>query len=66
MISGIAPVVDHATVNDWWFISCYEGVEKVPHSLHQKAKTEEEASQELTAIETDMATFEKDKVSYDS
>ncbi|MDN5542432.1 MAG: DUF808 domain-containing protein, partial [Acinetobacter sp.] len=42
---------------------CYEGVEKVLHSLHhKKAKTEEEASQELTAIETDMATFEKDKV----
>ena len=42
---------------------CYEGVEKVLHSLHhKKAKTEEEASQELAAIETDMATFEKDKV----
>jgi predicted DNA repair protein MutK len=38
-------------------------VEKVLHSLqHKKAKTKEAAEAEFTAIETDLAKFEKDKV----
>lgn len=42
---------------------CYEGVEKVLHSLkHRKAKTEEAAQTELNAIETDLVKFEKDKI----
>ena len=42
---------------------CYEGVEKVLHSLHhKKAKTEDAAKEELQTIETDLATFEKDKI----
>ena len=42
---------------------CYEGVEKVLHSLqHKKAHNEQEAAAELTHIETDLAAFEKDKI----
>lgn len=42
---------------------CYEGVEKVLHSLqHKKAQTEDVASQEMQQIETDLVTFEKEKV----
>lgn len=42
---------------------CYEGVEKVLHSLHhKKAKTYEAAEVEKTVIETDLASFEKQKV----
>ena len=63
LISVVAPWLITPLLMIGGFFLCYEGVEKVLHSLHhKKAKTEEEASQELTAIETDMATFEKDKV----
>ena len=42
---------------------CYEGVEKVIHSLyHKKAKTPEEASEELQEVEVDLTKFEKEKV----
>ena len=42
---------------------CYEGIEKVIHSVqHKKAKTEQAAQQELEQIETDLETFEKDKI----
>ena len=42
---------------------CYEGVEKVLHSLHhKKAKTKEEAKDELQTIEIDLVNFEKDKI----
>ena len=63
LISVVAPWLITPLLMLGGLFLCYEGVEKVLHSLHhKKAKTEEEASQELTAIETDMATFEKDKV----
>ena len=63
LISVVAPWLITPLLMIGGLFLCYEGVEKVVHSLHhKKAKTEEEASQELTAIETDMATFEKDKV----
>lgn len=42
---------------------CYEGVEKVIHTIqHKKAKTAEAAEEEKNAIEVDLATFEKEKV----
>ena len=63
LISVVAPWLITPLLMIGGLFLCYEGVEKVLDSLHhKKAKTEEEASQELTAIETDMATFEKDKV----
>ena len=63
LISVVAPWLITPLLMIGGLFLCYEGVEKVLHSLHhKKAKTEGEASQELTAIETDMATFEKDKV----
>lgn len=63
LISVVAPWLITPLLMIGGLFLCYEGVEKVLHSLHhKKAKTEEEASRELTAIETDMATFEKDKV----
>ena len=63
LISVVAPWLITPLLMIGGLFLCYEGVEKVLHSLHhKKAKTEEEASQELTAIETDMATFENDKV----
>lgn len=63
LISVVAPWLITPLLMIGGLFLCYEGVEKVLHSLHhKKAKTEEEAGQELTAIETDMATFEKDKV----
>ncbi|QEK35085.1 DUF808 domain-containing protein [Acinetobacter johnsonii] len=63
LISVVAPWLITPLLMIGGLFLCYEGGEKVLHSLHhKKAKTEEEASQELTAIETDMATFEKDKV----
>ena len=63
LISVVAPWLITPLLMIGGLFLCYEGVEKVLHRLHhKKAKTEEEASQELAAIETDMATFEKDKV----
>lgn len=42
---------------------CYEGVEKVIHSVqHKKAKTIEEADAELTRVAGDIAQYEKEKI----
>lgn len=42
---------------------CYEGVEKVLHTImHKKASTSEEAKTELENEELDLATFEKEKI----
>lgn len=42
---------------------CYEGVEKVLHTIqHKKAKTAEAAEEEKNAIEVDLVTFEKEKI----
>ncbi len=63
LISVVAPWLINPLLMIGGLFLCYEGVEKVLHSLHhEKAKTEEEASIELEVIETDLATFEKDKV----
>lgn len=42
---------------------CYEGVEKVLHTLqHKKSETVEDAEQEKAFLETDLASLEKEKV----
>ncbi|WP_010113846.1 DUF808 domain-containing protein [Acinetobacter sp. P8-3-8] len=63
LISVVAPWLINPLLMIGGLFLCYEGVEKVLHSLHhKKAKTEEAAHQEMEQIETDLATFEKDKI----
>ena len=63
LISVVAPWLINPLLMIGGLILCYEGVEKVLHSLqHKKAKTGEAAQEELEQIETDLATFEKDKI----
>lgn len=63
LISVVAPWLINPLLMIGGLFLCYEGVEKVLHSLqHKKATTQEEAEAELNAIETDLAQFEKDKI----
>ena len=63
LISVVAPWLITPLLMIGGLFLCYEGVEKVLHSLqHKKAKTKEAAEAEFTAIETDLAKFEKDNV----
>ncbi|MCV2444460.1 DUF808 domain-containing protein [Acinetobacter bereziniae] len=63
LISVVAPWLINPLLMIGGLFLCYEGVEKVLHSLkHKKATTEEGAQQELEQIETDLATFEKEKI----
>lgn len=63
LISVVAPWLITPLLMIGGLFLCYEGVEKVLHSLHhKKANTEEAAQSELMAIETDLVTFEKEKV----
>ncbi|MCX5469354.1 DUF808 domain-containing protein [Acinetobacter nematophilus] len=63
LISVVAPWLINPLLMIGGLFLCYEGVEKVLHSLkHKKASTEEAAQEELTQIETDLATFEKEKI----
>ena len=63
VISLVAPWLINPLLMLGGLFLCYEGVEKVLHSLqHKKAHNEQEAAAELTHIETDLAAFEKDKV----
>ncbi|QDK98500.1 DUF808 domain-containing protein [Acinetobacter tandoii] len=63
LISVVAPWLINPLLMIGGLFLCYEGVEKVLHSLqHRKAKDEKEAEQELQSIETDIATFEKEKI----
>ncbi|MFW1850842.1 DUF808 domain-containing protein [Acinetobacter guillouiae] len=63
LISVVAPWLINPLLMIGGLFLCYEGVEKVLHSLqHKKAKTGEAAQEELQQIETDLATFEKDKI----
>jgi len=63
LISVVAPWLINPLLMIGGLFLCYEGVEKVLHSLqHKKAKTGEAAQEELEQIETDLATFEKDKI----
>ena len=63
LISVIAPWLINPLLMIGGLFLCYEGVEKVLHSLqHKKATTEEAAEAEFNAIETDLAKFEKEKI----
>ncbi|CAB1215744.1 DUF808 domain-containing protein [Acinetobacter bouvetii] len=63
LISVVAPWLINPLLMIGGLFLCYEGVEKVLHSLqHKKAKTEEAAEAEFNAIETDLAKFEKEKI----
>lgn len=63
LISVIAPWLISPLLMLGGLFLCYEGVEKVLHSLHKKkAKSVEDASEQLIETETDLATFEKEKV----
>lgn len=63
LISVVAPWLINPLLMVGGLFLCYEGVEKVLHSLkHRQAKTEEAAEAELNAIETDLVKFEKDKI----
>ena len=63
LISVVAPWLITPLLMIGGLFLCYEGVEKVLHSLHhKKSKTEEVAREEMTHIETDLVTFEKEKV----
>ncbi|WP_151823873.1 DUF808 domain-containing protein [Acinetobacter bereziniae] len=63
LISVVAPWLINPLLMIGGLFLCYEGVEKVLHSLkHKKATTEEAAQQEFEQIETDLATFEKEKI----
>lgn len=63
LISVVAPWLITPLLMIGGLFLCYEGVEKVLHSLHhKKAKSEALASQEMQKIETDLIAFEKEKV----
>ncbi|CAM2973697.1 DUF808 domain-containing protein [Acinetobacter celticus] len=63
LISVIAPWAINPLLMVGGLFLCYEGVEKVLHSLHhKKAKTVDEAQQELEHVEVDLVAFEKEKV----
>lgn len=63
LISVVAPWLINPLLVVGGLFLCYEGVEKVLHSLHKKkAKTAKEAQQELIKTETDLATFENEKI----
>lgn len=63
LISFFAPWLINPLLMLGGLFLCYEGVEKVLHSLHhKKSQNEDEAQAELKVIEDDIATFEKQKV----
>ncbi len=63
LISVVAPWLINPLLMIGGLFLCYEGIEKVLHSLHhQKVKTEDVAKVEFEQIETDLATFEKTKI----
>ena len=63
LISVIAPWLINPLLMLGGLFLCYEGVEKVLHTImHKKASTSEEAKAELENEELDLATFEKEKI----
>ncbi|MCH4246130.1 DUF808 domain-containing protein [Acinetobacter gerneri] len=63
LISVVAPWLISPLLMIGGLFLCYEGVEKVLHSIqHKKAKTVEDATEELNEKEIDLATFEKEKI----
>ena len=61
LISVIAPWLINPLLMLGGLFLCYEGVEKVLHTITQKASTSEEAQKEFDSEELDLATFEKIK-----
>lgn len=63
LISVIAPWLITPLLIIGGLFLCYEGVEKVIHTImHKKAKTADTAKAEFDAVETDLEKFEKDKI----
>ena len=63
LISVVAPWLINPLLMIGGLFLCYEGVEKVLHTIrHKKPETAEEASAELAQEELDLVAFEKDKV----
>lgn len=63
VISVLAPWLINPLLMLGGLFLCYEGVEKVLHSMqHKKAKTLEEATVELEYTENELRSMEKDKV----
>lgn len=63
LISFFAPWLINPLLMIGGLFLCYEGVEKVLHSLHhKKSKDEVEAATEKELLETDLASLEKQKV----
>lgn len=63
LISVVAPWLINPLLMLGGLFLCYEGVEKVLHTImHKKSSTPEEAKAELENEELDLATFEKDKI----
>lgn len=63
LISVIAPWLINPLLMIGGLFLCYEGVEKVIHSLHSKRNHDSEhAAEKLAQDELDLATFEKDKI----
>lgn len=63
LISVITPWLINPLLMLGGLFLCYEGVEKVLHTImHKKASTSEEAKAELETEELDLATFEKEKI----
>lgn len=63
LISVVAPWLINPLLMLGGLFLCYEGVEKVLHTImHKKSSTPEEAKAELESEELDLATFEKDKI----
>ncbi|AYA02608.1 DUF808 domain-containing protein [Acinetobacter sp. WCHAc010034] len=63
LISVVAPWAINPLLMLGGLFLCYEGVEKLLHSLqHKKPQTADEAQRELEHTEIDLALYEKDKV----
>lgn len=63
LISVIAPWLINPLLMLGGLFLCYEGVEKVLHTImHKKASTSEEAEKEFNNEELDLEAFEKEKV----
>jgi predicted DNA repair protein MutK len=63
LISVIAPWLINPLLMLGGLFLCYEGVEKLLHTImNKKASTSEEAKAELENEELDLATFEKEKI----
>ena len=63
LISVVAPWLINPLLVIGGLFLCFEGVEKVLHSLHhKKAQNSDEAQLEIEQIETDLESFEKAKI----